>query len=76
MGMVGGIRAQCQPFGAEARARWQCNLACVRNRGRPSQGVRINVHAETVSVHEANLMEDEGRELRTGQNSFRFDLHP
>jgi alpha-mannosidase len=44
--------------------------------GRASQGVRINVHADIVSAHEANLMEDEGRELRTEQNSFQFDLHP
>ena len=44
--------------------------------GRPSTGVSIKLHAEIASAHEANLMEDEGRELRTEQNSFRFDLHP
>ncbi len=44
--------------------------------GRPTAGVRIQMHAEIVSAHEANLMEDAGRELRTEQNTFQFDLHP
>ncbi len=44
--------------------------------GRPSIGVTIKLHAEIASAHEANLMEDAGRELRTEQNSFQFDLHP
>ena len=44
--------------------------------GRSTQGVKIRLHAEIASAHEANLMEDEARELRTEQNSFRFDLHP
>jgi alpha-mannosidase len=44
--------------------------------GRPSVGVSIKLHSELTSVHEANLMEDAGRELRTEQNSFQFDLHP
>jgi alpha-mannosidase len=44
--------------------------------GRPSTGIRIKLHAEIATVQEANLMEDAGRELRTEQNSFQFDLHP
>ena len=44
--------------------------------GRPTAGVRIQMHAEIISAHEANLMEDAGRELRTEQNSFQLDLHP
>jgi alpha-mannosidase len=44
--------------------------------GRPTLGVIIRLHAEVASAHEANLMEDAGQELKTEQNSFRFDLHP
>jgi alpha-mannosidase len=44
--------------------------------GRLSMGVSITVHAEIVSVHEANLMEDAGRELKTDNKSFQLDLHP
>ncbi|HMD86041.1 MAG TPA: glycoside hydrolase family 38 C-terminal domain-containing protein [Terriglobia bacterium] len=44
--------------------------------GRPTAGVRIKMHADITSVQEANLMEDAGRELRTEQNAFQFDLHP
>jgi alpha-mannosidase len=44
--------------------------------GRPSTGVTIKLHAEIVSVHEANLMEDAGRELKTDNKSFQLDLHP
>jgi alpha-mannosidase len=44
--------------------------------GRPSAGVRIKLYAELSSAQESNLMEDAGRELKTEQNSFQFDLHP
>jgi alpha-mannosidase len=44
--------------------------------GRPSTGVRIKLHADIMSVQEANLMEDAGRELKTDNKSFQFDLHP
>ena len=44
--------------------------------GRSSNGVRIKLHEDLSSVQEANLMEDVGREVSVGQNSFQFDLHP
>ncbi len=44
--------------------------------GRPSPGVRIKVRAGIVAAHEANLIEDRGRELQTPQDTLQFDLSP
>jgi alpha-mannosidase len=44
--------------------------------GRATSSVRIKLRAPIDSVHEANLMEDSGAEVRTEGNSFQFDLHP
>lgn len=44
--------------------------------GRATSGVSVKLRAPVVSVHEANLMEDTGREISAEQDSFSFDLHP
>ncbi len=44
--------------------------------GRATSGVSVKLQAHLVSVNEANLMEDSGREIVPEQDTFKFDLHP
>ncbi len=44
--------------------------------GRVTSGVTVKLHTPVVSVHEADLMEDEGQAIATEDDSFKFDLHP
>jgi alpha-mannosidase len=51
-------------------------LRLYESAGRATRGVSVKLRAPVVSVHEANLMEDAGREIPAEQDSFSFDLHP
>ena len=44
--------------------------------GTPANNVRIRLHAKILSAHEANLMEDSGRRLKTVNDAVQVDLHP
>ncbi len=44
--------------------------------GQATTGVKLKVTAGIASAHEANLMEDAGRELKSDGSTVQFDLHP
>jgi len=44
--------------------------------GRPASQVAVKLRAKVLSAHEANLLEDAGRELKTQDDAVQFDLHP
>jgi alpha-mannosidase len=44
--------------------------------GLATTGATIKLRDKVISAHEANLMEDTGKELKAKDNALRFDLHP
>jgi alpha-mannosidase len=44
--------------------------------GKPADGVHVLLHARISQVHESNLIEDDGAEVRTDGAGFSFDLRP
>ena len=44
--------------------------------GKATPGARIKLNAKIEAAHEANLLEDSGRELEIKENALQFDLHP
>jgi len=44
--------------------------------GKATVGVKVRLNAKMTTVHEANLLEDSGREVKLTKNTLDFDLHP
>jgi alpha-mannosidase len=44
--------------------------------GNATPGVKLKVNAKIVSAHEANLLEESGREVKFAKNTLDFDLRP
>jgi alpha-mannosidase len=44
--------------------------------GKPANGVRVRLRVNLKQVHEANLIEDSGAQLKSEPDSFAFDLKP
>ncbi len=44
--------------------------------GRPASKVTVKLQSKVLSAHEANLLEEVGRELKIQGDSVQFDLHP
>jgi alpha-mannosidase len=44
--------------------------------GKATPGIKLKLHARIAAAHEANLLEDPGRELKIKKNTLDFDLHP
>ena len=44
--------------------------------GRPAPQVTVKLQSKVLSAHEANLLEEVGRELKIEGDSVQFDLHP
>jgi len=44
--------------------------------GEPARGVRVQFETRLATAHEANLLEDAGREIPVAENGFTFDLRP
>ncbi len=44
--------------------------------GKATSDVKLKVNATIVAAHEANLLEDSGRELKINKSTLDFDLHP
>ena len=44
--------------------------------GKATREVKVRLDAKIKAVHEANLLEDSGREVKVTKNTLDFDLHP
>lgn len=52
-----------------------CIIRVYEADGRPTAAT-LQWHAKVLAAHEANLMEDPGKELKLAGDTLRFDLHP
>ena len=53
-----------------------CAVRVYEASGKAAPNVSLAPQLELLAAHEANLLEDSGRELKVENNGVRFDLHP
>ena len=77
VGPAGDIQSQCRRLVAEAGPRPRAGAESLRGLGAAGRAVAARFGAQRdPTAHEANLLEEAGRELKTQNETLHFDLHP